>query len=71
MAFATNLSLSLFTNILRAKSGITQISKHGVSKVSFGSVFVNLGKRGNAGHEKTTVNKTVLIQVIFDHRRLT
>ena len=41
---------------------INQIGKHVVSKVSFGSArsVIFTGKRENAGHEKTTVNKLVI-----------
>ena len=40
--------------------GLIQISKHVVSKVSFGFGF---GKRNNAGHENTTVNKIAIIHI--------
>ena len=41
---------------------VDAISKHVMSKVSFGSVSVNLtGKWDNAGQVETTVKKTIFI----------
>ena len=56
--------LRLKLDMLNNELSINQISKHVVSKVSFGSAFpVNFtGKRDSAGHENTTVQKMVFTE---------